>query len=79
MSMIILPGNTYRIVPDSIGLRKLVSTLRNEEKEVIELMYFKGYTQREIDEIMDTPVGTVKTRMSRAIKNLRYHLTFLHT
>jgi len=64
------PGNT---TPDTIGLRKLVSSLRKEEQEVIELMYFKGLTQREIAILMNTPLGTVKTRMSRAIKNLRYY------
>jgi RNA polymerase sigma-70 factor, ECF subfamily len=69
-----LPGiNTDSVVPDTIGLRKLVDSLRKEEKEVIELMYFKGFTQREIAMLMNTPLGTVKTRMSRAIKNLRYY------
>lgn len=70
----LLPGiNTGSVVPDTIGLRKLVDSLRKEEKEVIELMYFKGFTQREIAMLMNTPLGTVKTRMSRAIKNLRYY------
>lgn len=59
------------IGPDTIGLRKLVNRLRSEEKEVIELMYFKGFTQREIAILMDTPLGTVKTRISRGIRNLR--------
>ena len=60
------------LTPDTIGLRKLVNTLREEEREVIELMYFKGFTQTEIAAIMNMPLGTVKTRVSRAIKNLRY-------
>jgi DNA-directed RNA polymerase specialized sigma24 family protein len=57
--------------PDAIGIRNLVSHLVKEEKEIIELMYFSGYTQREIAEITDTPLGTIKTRVSRAIRNLR--------
>ena len=64
--------NTESILPDTIGLRNLVKTLRSEEKEVVELMYFKGMTQKEIAELKDIPLGTVKTRISRAIKNLRY-------
>jgi len=56
---------------DGIGVREMVNNLRTEEKEVIELMYFKGFTQREIADIMNIPLGTVKTRMRRAIKNLR--------
>lgn len=70
---VLLPsGNNNSFLPDTIDLRKLVNRLKQEEKEVIELMYFKGYTQSEIAEIMNTPLGTVKTRMSRAIRNLRY-------
>lgn len=58
-------------VPDTIGIRKLLDLLRNEEKQVVELMYFKGLTQKEIAKLMHMPLGTVKTRMSMAIKNLR--------
>lgn len=60
---------------DSIGIRKLLDLLRHEEKQVVELMYFKGFTQKEIANLMDMPLGTVKTRMSMAIKNLRAFFT----
>ncbi|MDP4263290.1 MAG: RNA polymerase sigma factor [Bacteroidota bacterium] len=73
ISVLLPAGNNNNPVPDAIGLRKLVDSLRKEEKEVIELMYFKGFTQSEIAMIMNTPLGTVKTRMSRAIRNLRYY------
>lgn len=56
---------------DMIGVRELLNELRIEEKQVIELMYFKGLTQNEISKLMDMPLGTVKTRMNMAIKNLR--------
>jgi RNA polymerase sigma factor (sigma-70 family) len=57
--------------PDHIGLKKVVSGLRPEERELIELLYFRGYTQAEVAIIKSMPVGTVKTRSARAIKNLR--------
>jgi len=56
---------------DIIGIRKFLEKLRKEEKEVVELMYFKGFTQKEIARVMKMPLGTVKTKMSMAIKNLR--------
>jgi len=56
---------------DAIGVRKMLDLLRKEEKQVVELMYFKGFTQKEIAKLMGMPLGTVKTRMSMAIKNLR--------
>jgi RNA polymerase sigma factor (sigma-70 family) len=61
------------LLPDTIGLRKLVDVLRREEREVLDLMYFKGLTQRQIAEVMNIPLGTVKTRMNKAIKELRYY------
>jgi RNA polymerase sigma factor (sigma-70 family) len=57
--------------PDYIGLKKIVSALRPEERELVELLYFRGYTQAEVATIKSMPVGTVKTRSARAIKNLR--------
>jgi RNA polymerase sigma-70 factor, ECF subfamily len=57
--------------PDHIGLRKIVSGLRPSEQELVELLYFRGYTQAEVAHIKSMPIGTVKTRAARAIKNLR--------
>jgi RNA polymerase sigma factor (sigma-70 family) len=68
----VLPDNQAFTRPvDSIMLRKFVNDLRQEEKEVIDLMYFKGFTQCEIAELLQMPLGTVKTRANRAVKNLR--------
>ncbi len=56
---------------DKIGLRKIVGTLRKEYRELIELAYFSGFTQVEIAEMLDIPLGTVKTRLRSALKELR--------
>jgi RNA polymerase sigma-70 factor, ECF subfamily len=56
---------------DHIGLRKLVNSLVPEQREIIERMYFEGYTQTEVAEIMNIPLGTVKTRARAAILKLR--------
>ncbi len=64
-----IPGHSFS--PDHIGLRKIVSKLCGEEKEIIELLYFKGYTQAEVAQLKSIPLGTVKTRSFKAIRNLR--------
>lgn len=56
---------------DSIGLRKQVANLRPEQKSIIDLAYFSGYTQEEISKEIGIPLGTVKTRMRSAILELR--------
>ncbi len=59
------------IETDKIGLRKIVSSLKNEYKELIELAYFQGYTQDEISKILSMPLGTVKTRLRTALIQLK--------
>jgi len=56
---------------DHIGLREIVGKLDEKYRTVIDLAYFQGYTQSEIEEEMNIPIGTVKTRMRLAIKELR--------
>ena len=57
--------------PDHIGLKEFVDKLDPNEKFLIDLMYFKGYTQSEIAEEYNIPLGTVKTRLRSATMNLR--------
>lgn len=56
---------------DTMGLRKQVSSLKPDQKVIIDLAYFSGYTQEEISKEMGIPLGTVKTRMRTAIMELR--------
>jgi RNA polymerase sigma-70 factor (ECF subfamily) len=56
---------------DSIGAGWFVAKLRPEQRALIELAYFKGYTQEEIAEIEDIPLGSVKTRINNALLQLR--------
>jgi RNA polymerase sigma-70 factor (ECF subfamily) len=44
-------------------------------REVIDLAYFGGLSQREISERTGVPLGTVKSRTARAFKSLRGELT----
>jgi len=56
---------------DAIGIKNYVSKLAKKCIEVIELLYFKGYTQSEASETLDMPIGTIKTRNRNCIKELR--------
>ncbi len=56
---------------NSIGIKKFVEKLAKKCIEVIELLYFKGYTQQEASEELDMPLGTIKTRNRNCIKELR--------
>lgn len=48
-----------------------LAALSVEQRAVVEMTYFLGYGCREVAEVMDCPVDTVKTRMFYARKRLR--------
>ncbi len=48
--------------------------LPSEQREVLELMYFAGKTQRTIARDLDLPLGTVKSRTLLGMRRLRAHL-----
>lgn len=56
---------------DAIGIKKFINKLTKKCIEVIELLYFKGYTQSEASETLNMPIGTIKTRNRNCIKELR--------
>jgi RNA polymerase sigma-70 factor, ECF subfamily len=55
-------------------MRVALSELPTEQRRVIELAYFGGFTHTEIASMLDTPIGTVKGRMRLGLKKLRGHL-----
>ncbi|HXI01069.1 MAG TPA: sigma-70 family RNA polymerase sigma factor [Sphingobacteriaceae bacterium] len=66
--------DTYKatfINPDTVGVKELVEKLKPEQKTILDLVYFKGYTHVEASEELGIPLGTVKTRLRMAILSLR--------
>lgn len=59
---------------DGIGVKELLVDLNEEQRFVIECIYFKGYTHSEISEEFDLPLGTVKSRIRAAINVLKKNL-----
>jgi len=56
---------------DSLGVRKQLAALKEDQKQIIDLAYFEGFTQNEISQKLGIPLGTVKTRMRTAISELK--------
>lgn len=56
---------------DAIGIREFVKKLKPVCVRIIELLFFKGYTQQEASDELAMPLGTVKTQNRTCIKDLR--------
>ena len=56
---------------DDVGLKKVLTRLKNEHRVLIDLSYFQGYTHEEISKALNIPLGTVKTRIRSALTHLR--------
>ena len=55
-------------------VRQALETLPPDQREVIVLSYYQGYSQSEIAERVQIPLGTVKGRMRLAMVRLREQL-----
>ena len=55
-------------------VRRALGTLSDDQREVISLSYYQGYSQYEISQRLQVPLGTVKTRMRLAMAKLRSEL-----
>jgi RNA polymerase sigma-70 factor (ECF subfamily) len=76
------PNQTWSTLPDKTTLssearwRSLsfaVQSLPQEQRQVIDLAYYKGMSQSEIAEVLGWPLGTVKSRVRAAMQALRQH------
>ncbi|ARI78922.1 RNA polymerase sigma factor [Halobacillus mangrovi] len=56
-------------------IRIAVKYLSEEQKQMVDLFYFKGLSQREIAEQTSIPLGTVKGRIRLALKHLKKQLS----
>jgi len=52
-------------------LRRLALKLETKYRQIIDLVYFWGYSQEEVAKMLNIPLGTVKTRSRAGLQQLR--------
>lgn len=56
---------------EDIGLKKVLLRLKEEQRMLIDLSYYQGFTHDQIAKGLNIPLGTVKTRLRSALSQLR--------
>jgi RNA polymerase sigma factor (sigma-70 family) len=64
-------ANNTAYKPELLGIKDLLTHLKPEQREIVDYVYFKGYTHTEVSDEMGIPLGTVKTRLRMGIIELR--------
>ena len=58
----------------SMDAKKLLEGMEDKYSIVLDYLYLRGYSQSELSEELDLPLGTIKTRVKKAIDILREKL-----
>jgi RNA polymerase sigma factor, sigma-70 family len=56
---------------NAIGIQKFIDALKPACIKIIDLLFFKGFTQVEAAKTLEIPLGTLKTRNRNCIQDLR--------
>ena len=59
---------------DTIGIKEFVKKLKPKCIQLIELLFFQGYTQQEASDELEIPLGTIKTQNRTCMNDLRNYL-----
>ena len=52
-------------------MKGAVATIDPKYQQVIEMIYFQGYTHKEASDELNIPLGTIKTRIKIALRELK--------
>jgi RNA polymerase sigma-70 factor (ECF subfamily) len=63
--------DAVRIDPKFLELNGAITQLELHHRQAIELVYFRGFTHREAHQEMDVPLGTFKSYVRQALKQLK--------
>jgi RNA polymerase sigma-70 factor (ECF subfamily) len=59
---------------ENVRVKRALSRLSEAQREAVTLAYYGGLSQREVSELLDVPLGTVKTRLRDGMIRLRDEL-----
>lgn len=67
----VAPPDILSSVEQNSGIHRALCQLSDEQRQLLALAYFRGYSHSELAKFTGMPVGTVKTNLHRAVKRLK--------
>ena len=74
-------GMPHAVSPDAadqVMAQRALTHLGTQQRELVELMYFRGHTHTELAALTGLPLGTVKSRLRAALEQMRRGLEAPH-
>jgi RNA polymerase sigma-70 factor, ECF subfamily len=68
------PEQASMLAQEQTTVRRAIRTLPPEQRQALELAFFRGLTHNEIAATLGVPLGTIKTRIRSAMDKLRVAL-----
>jgi RNA polymerase sigma-70 factor (ECF subfamily) len=68
------PDQALDVAQREMGVREALQVLPDDQLQVVRLSFIEGRTHMEIADVLQIPLGTVKSRMRLAMAKLRYAL-----
>ena len=65
------PGEAFELEVTRQKVSDAINGLPKNQQDVLAMAYFKGYTHRQIAEVLNEPLGTIKTRIRLGLQKLR--------
>ncbi len=65
------PDQSLMVQEQQTQIRQVLQQLPPEQRQVIELAYFSGWTQEQVAAHLQIPIGTVKSRLRLALVKLK--------
>lgn len=69
-----IEGSCEEDIPLAVTLQELLDELDGQEKSVILLKFYQGYTFKDISDMLELPLGSAKTILYRGLSKLRKSL-----
>lgn len=69
-----IPAETELDGTDATAIHDAVNNLPKDQRQAIEMAFFRGLTHQEIAETLNEPLGTIKARIRRGMLKLREDL-----